>query len=159
MSYCRLILALTTTLLLTACGSSDDQEISLQSEIYGTWEVVEEADQPVSRNGQRYTFEEDGTLRIFRPRPLGPTSTILAVYDFNGDTLSIRSDCDAGLHVSTIVNDTLVLAPIGTGRPLILVRTDDRPVGAAPLPPPPVATEDNVYTPPPDAPVDELPEL
>lgn len=158
MPYCRLIFVLTLALMLAACGSSENQETSLQSEIYGTWEVVDEVDQPVSRNGQRYTFEEDGTLRIFRPRPLGPTSTIFAVYDFHGDTLSIRSDFDSGLHVSTIVNDTLILAPIGTGRPLILIRTDDRPVEAAP-PLPPRATEGDEYSPPMDAPEDELPEL
>lgn len=155
----RLIFMATLALILAACGPSENQENTLHHEIRGTWEVVDEIDQPVSRNGQRYTFEEDGTLRIFRPRPLGPTSTIFAVYDFIGDTLSIRSDFDAGLHVSTIVNDTLILAPIGTGRPLILIRTDDRPVGAAPLPAPPVATEGDVYTPPRDAPEDELPEL
>jgi hypothetical protein len=123
--------------------------------LVGTWEVTGEAG-TFNRNGQLYIFGDDGTLRITRPRPLGPASTINAAYDFvNDTTLQIRSEFDAENLVPVVRGDTLLLQPLGTGDPMLLVRTDDSP----PPPAPPLDPEplDSVYTPPPDAPLDELP--
>jgi len=143
-----------------------DQRDIDQLDIVGTWEVVAEGEAPymddAPRPGftaerHRYIFAPDSTLRIFRPRPLGPASSIFAVYDFRGDTLVIRSDFDAGYYVPEISNDTLYLNPIDAGRPLTLARVDEE---AMPVEPPPVAppAEDGVYSPPSDLPPEEMPQ-
>lgn len=144
-------------LLAVGCAPDVEEETAPTApDITGTWEVVDEPDQPFSRAGQRYTFAPDSTLRIFRPRPLGPASTIFAVYDFRGDTLAIRSEFDAELLLPAVHADTLLLEPVGGGRSLTLVRVAD----AAPVsPPPPQDPPGNggVYTPPADVPPEDLP--
>lgn len=126
--------------------------------LVGTWEIQGEAG-TINRNGQRYYFGDDGTLQITRPRPLGPTTTINAAYDFDSDsTIQIRSEFDAETLVPVVNGDTLLLRPLGTGDTMTLVRIPD----AAPPPTPaPVSTpptlQDSVYSPPSDAPLDELP--
>jgi len=146
-----------TLLLLAGCAPATEQEPEPTTpDILGTWEVVDEPDQPFSRAGQRYTFAADSTLRIFRPRPLGPASTIFAVYDFRGDTLAIRSEFDAELLLPEISADTLILEPVGGGRSLILVRVAD----AGPVAPPPAQDppgEGGVYSPPADVPPEDQP--
>lgn len=142
-------------LVLTGCGEEEAPPPDPAAALVGTWEVTGEAG-TFNRNGQLYIFSDDGSLRITRPRPLGPASTINAAYDFIDDsTLQIRSEFDAENLVPTVRGDSLLLQPLGTGDPLLLVRTDDSP----PPPAPPLNSEpvDSVYTPPPDAPLDELP--
>lgn len=140
--------------LLTGCAKDEDVPTDPRAVLVGTWEITGEAG-TLNRNGQRYVFAEDGSLQIARPRPLGPTSTINAAYDFIDDsTLQIRSEFDAENLVPTVRGDTLVLRPLGTGESMLLVRIPNAaPPPPAPAPPP----VDSVYSPPSDAPLDELP--
>jgi hypothetical protein len=143
-------------LLVSGCAPEVEDEAEPEGpDITGTWEVVDEPEQPFSRSGQRYTFAPDSTLRIFRPRPLGPASTIFAVYDFRGDTLAIRSEFDAELLFPHLAGDTLVLDPVGGGRPLTLVRVADAP--AQPPPPADPPGDGGVYSPPADVPPEDQP--
>ncbi len=154
----KLALLLLAALLVAACGNGETEEVpDSTTDIVGTWEVVDEPDLPFSRSGQRYTFSADSTLRIYRPRTLGPASTIMAVYDFHGDTLAIRSEFDAEQLLPTLANDTLVLWPVGTGRVMTLVRVAD---GEGPeMAPPPTPTGDGpVYSPPADVPPEDMPQ-
>lgn len=123
-------------------------------DLVGTWEVLDDPTLPLTRHGQRYTFTADSTVRIFRPRTLGPVSTLLATYDFAGDTLIIRSEFDAEMLLPSLSGDTLTLDPLGGSRPIRLVRVDT-PVPTATATPPPGAY-DPVYTPPSDVPPEDL---
>jgi len=146
-------------LLLAACAPDrgDDPNVTPSVDLTGTWEVVDEGDQPLSRAGQRYTFAADSTLRIFRPRSLGPASTIFAVYDFIGDTLAIRSEFDAEYLLPELRNDTLVLHPVGAGRALTLVHIGEG--ETAPPPPQPAPPgADGDYVPPGDLPPEQMPQ-
>lgn len=144
-------------LLLVGC-QPDEPEADPRDALIGTWEITGEAG-TLNRNGQRYYFGDDGTLQITRPRPLGPSTTINAVYDFDTDsTIQIRSEFDAETLLPAVSGDTLVLRPLGTGQPMLLVRVADAapPATPAPLSTPP-ALQDSVYSPPSDAPLNELP--
>lgn len=141
--------------VLTGCA---DDAAHSTVDLVGTWEVTGEAG-TLNRNGTRYTFAEDSTLRIFRPRALGPSSTILAVYDFSGDTLVIRSQFDAELLLPRVSGDTLVLTSLGSGDPMMLVRRDEEAAPSVPAPPaqpPTPVTGDTVDFPPPNAPQEGL---
>lgn len=142
-------------LLLPGCGPSEEPPADPRAALVGTWEISGEAGS-LNRNGHLYVFAEDGSLQITRPRPLGPASTINAAYDFvNDSTLQIRSEFDAENYIPILRGDSLLLRPIGTGEPMLFVRVlDPEPVPPAPTPAPPT---DSVYSPPPDAPLDELP--
>lgn len=159
MKALRLALPLAlAALLLAGCGSDESAAPDSDGfDLTGTWEIVDEPDQPLSRAGQRYTFAPDSTLRIFRPRTLGPASTIYAVYDFIGDTLAIRSEFDAELLLPSLSNDTLVLAPVAGGRPIMLVRSEDQ-VETGPPPQPEAPGADGVYSPPADVPPEDMPQ-
>ncbi|MEP0549009.1 MAG: hypothetical protein ABJF88_18895 [Rhodothermales bacterium] len=139
--------------LMPGCAQ-DEPPVDPAAALVGTWEITGEAG-TLNRNGQLYVFAENGSLQITRPRPLGPASTINAAYDFIDDsTLQIRSQFDAENLIPVVRGDTLLLRPLGTGEPMLLVRlVDAPPVPPAPPPPPP----DSVYSPPLDAPLDELP--
>lgn len=153
----RLASSLLVLGLLAGCRP-DEPAPDPQASLVGTWEITGEAG-TLNRNGQRYHFAEDGSLQITRPRPLGPTTTINAAYDFvNDSTLQIRSEFDAERLLPVFRGDTLLLRPLGTGEPMLLVRIADAapPATPAPLATPPSGT-DSVYSPPPDAPLDELP--
>ena len=135
-----------------------EAELDPGAALVGTWEIQGEAG-TINRNGQRYHFGDDGTLQITRPRALGPTTTINAAYDFDTDsTIQIRSEFDAETLVPVLNGDTLILRPLGTGDPMMLVRIPDAapPATPAPVSTPP-ALQDSVYSPPSDAPLDELP--
>ncbi|MEM1043156.1 MAG: hypothetical protein AAGI91_11060 [Bacteroidota bacterium] len=149
-----LALALFATAALAACAT-EDAPPDPAALLVGTWEVTGEAG-TFNRNGQRYIFGGDGVLQITRPRALGPASTINAAYDFVDDsTLQIRTEFDAEQLRPTVRTDSLLLRPLGTGDPLLLVRVSDDTPAATPAP---VALPvDSVYSPPPDAPLDELP--
>lgn len=102
-----------------------EPEADPRDALIGTWEVTGEAG-TLNRNGQRYHFAEDGSLQITRPRPLGPTTTINAAYDFDSDsTVQIRSEFDAETVVPVVLGDTLLLRPLSTGEPMRLVRVPD----------------------------------
>ena len=147
-----LSLALVAT-VMTGC-TQEEPPVDPATALIGTWEITGEAGS-LNRNGQLYVFAENGSLQITRPRPLGPASTINAAYDFVDDsTLQIRSQFDAENVVPVVRGDTLLLRPLGTGEALLLVRVPDAPP-VPPAPPPPPA--DSVYSPPMDAPLDELP--
>ncbi len=153
---CRLLVPLAlAALVLAGCGGEHDAPADPAAALVGTWEVTGEAG-TFNRNGQLYIFGEDGTLRITRSRPLGPASTINAAYDFvNDSTLQIRSEFDAENLIPIVRGDSLLLRPTeSTGEPMLLVRTAEDPPPALAPPPEPV---DSVYSPPPDAPLDELP--
>lgn len=151
----RALVALTLAALALAGCAEEPPPPDPSAALVGTWEVTGEAG-TFNRNGQLYVFGDDGTLLITRPRPLGPASTIHAAYDFVDDsTLQIRSEFDAENLVPVVRGDSLLLRPLGTGEPLLLVRTEEAPPPPAPLPTPDPA--DSVYDPPPDAPLDELP--
>lgn len=139
--------------LLTGCAQ-EAPPTDPAAALIGTWEITGEAGS-LNRNGQLYVFAEGGSLQITRPRPLGPASTINAAYDFIDDsTLQIRSQFDAENLVPVVRGDTLMLRPLGTGEAMLLVRILDAPPVPPAPPPPPV---DSVYSPPMDAPLDELP--
>ena len=149
-----LLLALVAPLLVAGCAQ-EAPPVDPTASLIGTWEITGEAGS-LNRNGQLYVFAEGGSLQITRPRPLGPASTINAAYDFIDDsTLQIRSQFDAENLVPVVRGDTLLLRPLGTGEPMLLVRRVDAPP-VPPAPPPPPLT-DSVYSPPMDAPLDELP--
>jgi hypothetical protein len=148
----RALVALAAALLLAGCAEEAPPPDPAAA-LVGVWEVTGEAGPFFNRNGQLYIFGDDGSLRITRSRPLGPASTINAAYDFIDDsTLQIRSEFDSENLVPALHGDTLLLRPLGTGDALMLVRSDAEPP-PAPAPAPP----DSVYSPPPDAPLDELP--
>lgn len=152
-----LALSLLSLGLLPGCRPAEP-EPNPHAALIGTWEITGEAG-TLNRNGQRYYFGDDGTLQITRPRPLGPMTTINAAYDFDTDsTIQIRSEFDAETLIPVFQGDTLLLRPLGTGDPMTLVRIPD----AAPPPTPapvstPPALQDSIYSPPSDAPLDELP--
>lgn len=99
--------------------------------LVGTWEITGEAG-TINRNGQRYRFAADGSLEITRPRPLGPTTTIAASYAFVSDSaLEIRSEFDADTLAPFVRGDTLLLRPLRTGEPLLLLRVPDPPPAPA----------------------------
>ncbi len=151
------LLALAGAVLAAGCGS-DDEPAPAGPSLTGTWEVTGDGESPISRNGQRYTFAADSTLRIYRPRPLGPASTIFAVYDFREDTLVIRSEFDAEMLLPELRGDTLTLTPLGSGTPMVLIRTaEEAPAAPAPTARPPGS--DSLYSPPSDAPIEELERL
>jgi hypothetical protein len=151
----RALLSFALVAALFAGCAPDAPPVDPTTALIGTWEVTGEAGS-INRNGQLYVFADDGSLQITRPRPLGPASTINAAYDFIDDsTLQIRSQFDAENLVPVVRGDTLLLRPLGTGDPLLLVRLIDAPP-VPPAPPPPPLT-DSVYSPPMDAPLDELP--
>jgi hypothetical protein len=152
--------------LLLGCPARDaDTGERIHTEIVGTWEVVDEPETPLAgeagprpftAEGHRYLFAADSTLQIYRPRTLGPASTIFAVYDFRGDTLVIMSQFDSGYYLPHVSNDTLYLTPADAGRPMALVRVES----AAPRVDPPPAEipgEGGDYTPPSDLPPEEMP--
>jgi hypothetical protein len=148
------VLALALAAALLPGCAEDEAPVDPSAALIGTWEITGEAGS-LNRNGQLYVFAEDGSLQITRPRPLGPASTINAAYDFIDDsTLQIRSQFDAENLVPVVRGDSLLLRPLGTGEPLLLVRIADAPPVPPAPPPPPV---DSVYSPPMDAPLDELP--
>ncbi len=147
--------ALAACALLAACARDQAPPPDPAAMLVGTWEVTGEAG-TFNRNGQRYSFGGDGVLQISRPRALGPTSTINAAYDFLDDsTLQIRTEFDAENLLPTMRGDSLLLRPLGTGDPLLLVRISD--ATPATTPAPLTRPVDSVYSPPPDAPLDELP--
>ncbi len=151
----RLPLAAASVLLLLAACAAEDPPAPDDAPLVGTWEVTGDAGS-FNRNGQRYIFGGDGTLQISRPRSLGPASTINAAYDFVDDsTLQIRTEFDAETLRPTLRGDSLLLRPLGTGDPLLLVRISD--ATPAPTPAPVARPVDSVYSPPMDAPLDELP--
>jgi hypothetical protein len=151
----RALIAVAIALAVAGCGGQEDAPADPAAALIGTWEVTGETG-TFNRNGQLYIFGDDGTLRITRPRPLGPASTINAAYDFIDDsTLQIRSEFDAENLLPTVRGDSLLLRPLGTGEPLLLVRTSEAAPPPAPLPTPTPA--ESVYSPPPDAPLEELP--
>lgn len=134
-----------------------EPEADPRDALIGTWEITGEAG-TLNRNGQRYHFADDGSLQITRPRPLGPTTTINAAYDFDSDsTIQIRSEFDAETVVPVVRGDTLLLRPLGTGEPMRLVRVHDAAPPAPASPSTPPALQDSVYEPPADAPPGELP--
>lgn len=149
-----LAFVLLATVVLAACATEEPPPDPTAS-LIGTWEVTGEVG-TFNRNGQRYIFGSDGALQITRPRALGPASTINAAYDFvNDSTLQIRTEFDAEQLMPTVRGDSLLLRPLGTGDPLLLVRVSDATPAATPAP---VALPvDSVYSPPLDAPLDELP--
>ena len=148
----RALVALSAALLFAGC-SEEAPSLDPAASLIGTWEVTGEDGAFFNRNGQLYIFGDDGSLRITRSRPLGPASTINAAYDFVDDsTLQIRSEFDSESLIPTIRGDSLLLRPLGTGEALVLVRSDAEPP-PAPAPPP----LDSVYSPPLDAPLEELP--
>jgi hypothetical protein len=126
-------------------------------DLTGTWEVTDETDLPVNRSGQLYAFAADSTLQIYRPRSLGPASSILAVYDLHGDTLIIRSEFDAELLLVDLQGDTLHLAPVGSGRRMTLIRTQDRSPSMPPTSPTAPDTTAPVYDPPGDVAPEDRP--
>ena len=145
---------------VAGCGGEDDAaELDRIEALVGTWEVTGETGQ-LNRNGLRYTFDADSTLRTTRPRPLGPASTTLATFDFSGDTLVIRGPFDAELFLPDVGPDTLVLTPLGSGDPMTLVRVEETAAAPPPRPsvPPPVpAAGDTVDFPPPTDPAEQPP--
>ncbi len=142
------------TAVLAACATNEPPP-NPAAALVGTWEITGEAG-TFNRNGQRYIFGEDGVLQITRPRALGPASTINAAYDFvNDSTLQIRTEFDSEQLLPIVRGDSLLLRSLGTGDPLLLVRVSSETPAATPAP---VALPvDSVYSPPPDAPLDELP--
>ncbi len=150
-----LAVALVAAAALAACAAEQPPPLDPAAALIGTWEVTGEAGS-FNRNGQRYVFGERGVLQITRPLSLGPASTIDAAYDFVGDsTLLIRTEFGAEQFEPTVRGDSLLLRPLGTGDPRLLVRVSDETPTATPAP---VALPvDSVYSPPPDAPLDELP--
>jgi hypothetical protein len=126
-------------------------------DLTGTWEVTDETDLPVNRSGQLYTFAADSTLQIYRPRSLGPASSILAVYDLHGDTLIIRSEFDAELLLVDLQGDTLHLAPVGSSRLMTLIRAEDRSPSVPPTGPTAPDTTSPVYDPPGDVAPEDRP--
>lgn len=132
--------SLVTTLLLgglaVGCRPAEPEPTAdPRDALVGTWEITGEAG-TLNRNGQRYRFADDGSLEITRPRPLGPTTTIHARYAFVSDsTLEIRSEFDADTLAPAIRGDTLLLRPLRTGEPMLLLRVPDTTPPTAPAAP------------------------
>lgn len=118
------VLLLTLGLALLPACRSDAEGSGLSSRLPGAWEVAGEVG-PVSRNGQRYVFGQDGLLQISRPLGLGPASSITATYEFADDTtLVIESAFGEERLGARFRADTLVLTPLGTGQTLRLVPSE-----------------------------------
>lgn len=152
-------------LFAVGCERPPAEEPPGGTDLIGAWEVIDEPAPPFlddlprpsySIQNHRYFFDADSTVRIYRPRPLGPASAIYGDFAFRGDTLVIRSEFDAGYYIPRLAGDTLLLDPVNTGRPLTLIRiAETMPPPERPLAEPPGANGD--YTPPSDLPPEDMP--
>ncbi|MEM8556630.1 MAG: hypothetical protein AAGG50_02195 [Bacteroidota bacterium] len=109
----RFAATLAIVCLLAGC---QNRAAAVTQQLLGTWSVVGEDDFNVTTAGERYTFEDDGTLSIREQRGFGASGTLRAAYEVGRDgSLTLRERGNASTFSTAFAGDTLRLTPTAQG--------------------------------------------